>query len=702
MERIDKYEIIEEIGRGGMGAVYKALHPHFKKYVALKEVRAELANDPQAQHRFEQEAELLARLPPHPNLVMVRDALLWEGRLYLVMDYIEGQPLSQLLQKGALPPSRVLELLDQILSGLEAIHRCGIVHRDLKPSNILIDQEGKAHITDFGIAEYATHSSHLAPMATARYAAPEVIDPALGRGGSKQQRDIYAAGMLAYEMLLGESRFRQAFPEVYNGPPNGVAERWLRWHVDLTRKAPNLSEIDPSIPKLLAQVIEGMMAKDINERYRDAAETRRDLGAGGNAPTQGLGSSETEPLVDELATQPIEMISGSQPRDTILMDQTVRQPAPPRGYPEKAPTRVAESRIPRWVWWAGGGAVFLAVVAFVLIYLLLPSPGFTLVIRGAPPGSDVYVDNIRRGVTAADGTIKVPDLKAGKRLVRVSHKDYTDFNTSVSGNDGETRSVIAQMTPTEASAPSLPKEIDYQGLMVLIPAGEFVMGDDNNQPNEKPAHRVTLPDYYIDKFEVTNAQYKKFCEATGRRPPANPWWDEQYAQNNPDSPVVGVSWSDADAYAKWAGKRLPTEAEWEKAASWDPATQSKRLWPWGNSPDLSRANLGSQHPTPVGRYANGASAYGVHDLIGNVAEWVDAFYQPYPGNQSSDPNFGTRYRVVRGDSFRASDARTTSRLFHAPEFSTTEQNNRSWLIGFRCAVSADDPRLQQHLRGNNR
>jgi serine/threonine protein kinase len=115
MARIDKYEIIEEIARGGMGAVYKALHPQFKKIIAIKEVRADLANNPDILQRFEQEVELLAQLPTHPNIVTVRDALLWEGKLYIVMDYIEGDTLGDLTSEASLDVQRGAALLEQIL-----------------------------------------------------------------------------------------------------------------------------------------------------------------------------------------------------------------------------------------------------------------------------------------------------------------------------------------------------------------------------------------------------------------------------------------------------------------------------------------------------------------------------------------------------------------------------------------------------------
>ena len=282
--------------------------------------------------------------------------------------------------------------------------------------------------------------------------------------------------------------------------------------------------------------------------------------------------------------------------------------------------------------------------------------------------------------------------------MRVSRQGFEDFNTSVIGKDGETKSII--YSGQAVDAPGELTEIDYTGPMLLVKAGEFIMGDDNHEQNEKPAHKVTLPDYYIDKFEVTNAQYKKFCDETKRPYPTNPHWDPQYFSNNPDAPVVGVNWNDAAAYARWAGKRLPTEEEWEKAASWGPDAQQKRLWPWGNSPEPSRSDLGSDHPNSVGQRPGGASAYGVQDMAGSVAEWVDASYQPYPGGQAADPNFGTKNRVVRGGHFRLdiNDVRTTARYYHGPEFEIAEKKLRSWLTGFRCAVSADDPKLKEFLR----
>jgi serine/threonine-protein kinase len=146
---------------------------------------------------------------------MVRDAFVWLDQLYLVMDYIEGGTLKDLLVDGV-SLERGVQLLDQIMSALEAIHRSGIVHMDLKPANILMDREGIPHISDFGVAEWVGSKKRDRLWGTAKYVAPELIDPSLGRGGVAQQTDIYSLGIIAYEMLLGKRRFCAELGEVYS------------------------------------------------------------------------------------------------------------------------------------------------------------------------------------------------------------------------------------------------------------------------------------------------------------------------------------------------------------------------------------------------------------------------------------------------------------------------------------------------------
>jgi formylglycine-generating enzyme required for sulfatase activity len=216
--------------------------------------------------------------------------------------------------------------------------------------------------------------------------------------------------------------------------------------------------------------------------------------------------------------------------------------------------------------------------------------------------------------------------------------------------------------------------------MVLVPAGDFWMGseDADADDSERPRHTRVLDAFYIDKHPVTNALYKRFLAATGHRKPEY-WTDRQF--NRPDQPVVGVDWADAQAYCRWAGKRLPTEAEWEKAAR----GSDGRKYPWGNTWDPARANSfegGPGRPTPVGSYPDGVSPYGAHDMAGNVYEWTASMYRPYPYEAEDgreDPK-SEGARVVRGGSWYSIPQ--LLRVSVRNDYSPTDRNNG---VGFRCA-----------------
>jgi len=265
----------------------------------------------------------------------------------------------------------------------------------------------------------------------------------------------------------------------------------------------------------------------------------------------------------------------------------------------------------------------------------------------------------------------------------------------------ETFSTGAPLVTSETKT-DLPKAIEYKGAMVLVSAGEFTMGSDADAAESKPAHRVTLPAFYIDKTEVTNAEYKKFCDATGRAYPPNPHLEANYFSKRPNAPVVGVSFTDAEAYAKWSGKRLPTEAEWEKAASWDESAQAKRAFPWGDDFQKSNVAFGINSISDVGKFAGGASAYGAMDMAGNVLEWVDAYFQPYPNSTTTNAEFGEKNRVVRGGHFGSKSnesLKTTKRIYISPDVASGEDDEKlvAAIIGFRCAVAADAPAVKEVL-----
>jgi serine/threonine-protein kinase len=223
-----------------------------------------------------------------------------------------------------------------------------------------------------------------------------------------------------------------------------------------------------------------------------------------------------------------------------------------------------------------------------------------------------------------------------------------------------------------------------QAEMVFVPAGTFTMGDSSGDSDERPAHKVYLDGFWIYKTPVTVAQYRKFCEVTHREMPDEPNWGWQ-----DDHPIVGVTWNDATAYAKWAGVRLPTEAEWEKAAR----GTDGRKYPWGNRWDSSRLQCSkgdwgdSGGTASVGAHPEGASPYGVLDMAGNVWEWMAdwyevGYYANAPKRDPKGPPTGTK-RVLRSGSWRGfspSIFRVVSRGANRPDKGLV-------IYGFRCAAA---------------
>ncbi|MBL1274809.1 MAG: SUMF1/EgtB/PvdO family nonheme iron enzyme [Ectothiorhodospiraceae bacterium] len=277
----------------------------------------------------------------------------------------------------------------------------------------------------------------------------------------------------------------------------------------------------------------------------------------------------------------------------------------------------------------------------------------------------------------------------------------------------------------------------------LIPAGAFMMGSNKVDTkgkqqeyglvkplfvDEHPEHRVELPAFYLDPYEVSNLQYKQFVQTTQHAEPF-PWSQNGYnlvvarlqssdleslrwiateyfkfdldtekmskpaliaemQQNHATKdrlPVASVSWKDADDFCRWAGKRLPTEAEWEKAARGEEGFE----FPWGNDWDVAKANVGDDADweggiAPVGSYSDTHSVYGVFDLAGNVWEWTSSWYQPYPGSEYTSKEFGTTHRVIRGGGGGVGHY-SFSFFFRSAMRANSLPNAQSEDVGFRCA-----------------
>jgi formylglycine-generating enzyme required for sulfatase activity len=223
--------------------------------------------------------------------------------------------------------------------------------------------------------------------------------------------------------------------------------------------------------------------------------------------------------------------------------------------------------------------------------------------------------------------------------------------------------------------------------MIEIPGGPFMLGSATFEPNETPPQEMELPTFFIDQFEVANAEYAQFVEATGYVTGAEEAgtkrnWRTYYEEGKDNHPVVKVSYADAEAFCEWMGKRLPTEFEWEKAARGPDGL----VYPWGDSMDSNRVNgkeSGVRGTTAAGSFSSGASPYGVEDLSGNVWEWTSSPFLAYPGSTHEDPFYSPDLRVTRGGGWfdEPRQLRGSNRSAAAVETANDD-------LGFRCVADS--------------
>lgn len=257
-EKIGRYEIKSELGRGGMATIYHGYDPRFEREVAVKVLPPELIHaDPQFRLRFEREARIIASLE-HPSIVPVYDVGEENDQPYFVMRYMNGGSLSERIQAGLFSVEAAVKLLEQIASGLDEAHTKGIVHRDLKPSNILFTNKGVPLISDFGIAKFAQEAGNMtgsAIIGTPAYMAPEQA----GGEALDGRADIYALGVILYEMLTGKQPY-------HADTPLAVAIKHL------TEPVPRILAANPNLPIWMEKVISTGMAKNRDERFSSAVE----------------------------------------------------------------------------------------------------------------------------------------------------------------------------------------------------------------------------------------------------------------------------------------------------------------------------------------------------------------------------------------------------------------------------------------------
>jgi len=632
-KRLGKYEILEEIGRGGFAVVYRAHDTELDRVVALKVLHPQLTTDPKFIQRFYQEARTAAGLR-HPHIVTIHDVGEEAGQHYLAMAFLPGRTLDKQLAEGPLPVEQAISIVEQVGSALDAIHGEGLVHRDVKPGNITVDDAGQATLLDFGIvraAEGTRLTTTMAVLGTPEYMAPEQAE--IDEAAEVDWRaDVYALGVVAYQMLVGRPPFAGRSPTAV-----------LYKHVHEAPPAP--STLNPDLPSGLEPALLKALAKGREERFQQAgafaAELRRAL----------LTESQLREREAELA-QLYERLHAAATAENWAEVLTLgaRVQALDADYRD-APQLVAQARerlqeprrgpMPTWVRWAAAGGAIL---------VLLVGLGVGL----------------------------------GPRL----------FGTSPAALDtGAPVAPVEEPAGEPAGEPGTTRTRSVDGMvMVHVSGGTFQMGSAEGAPGaeagEFPQHPVTLDGFWIDQTEVTNRQYRQ-CEEAGacQAPSSDCEWGGYEHAHRADHPVVCVDWYMAAAYCEWAGARLPTEAEWEYAAR----GPDNFIYPWGNSPpDNTLLNYAGnvEDTTEIGSYLDGASWCGALDLAGNVWEWVADWYGKYVSEALANPAgppAGT-FKVVRGGSF--ADGPTCIRAAHRYHDLLPDDPRAS--LGFRCAGQAGE------------
>jgi serine/threonine protein kinase len=320
---VGSYRIIEKIGEGGMGAVYRAVDEMLEREVAIKAIRPELARDPEIVERFRAEAKILARVS-HPAIATIYSFFHDGGELFLAMEYVRGRTLSAVLAaEGALPWRRAVPLLSTALEGIEQAHRAGIIHRDLKPDNLMFTEAGALKVMDFGIAR-VPGSNHLTRtgllIGTLRYVAPEQI-----RGEEVDRRtDLYALGVVLYQMLTGRVPFE--------GPTDFAI---LKAQIEDPPAPPR--SLVPAIPEGLDRIVLKSLEKNPDARFQTAGELR--------AALAGLGPLPLERPDEELPTMVLPpRPAAAAPRASVETIETDRPRLP--ATPPAAPPAVATSPVP--------------------------------------------------------------------------------------------------------------------------------------------------------------------------------------------------------------------------------------------------------------------------------------------------------------------------------------------------------------------
>ena len=677
-EKIGSFKIVKMLGAGGMGEVYLARDLRLNRQVALKILPPNSSIDPNANKRFLREAQSAAALE-HPHICTIHEIGEENGFSYIVMQYVEGETLSEKIKSGKLRVQNALDIALQVADALAEAHRRGIVHRDIKPANIIVSAHNQVKVLDFGLAKRVVFDSADAEsslktllslpgmiVGTVSYMSPEQV-----RGQETDARaDLWSLGVVLYEMLFGKMPF--------------TGENTVEKLAAILYQEP---EKHPKIPTELAKILDRALQKDSAGRYQTAEEMMTDL----RHLKQELEFAEqlqihaTAPSGDKLFDEQISQFLTEHP--TLEIKAPPKKKGKSRTILTFSALGILALSIGGWYFWKyiqlnnarenlkkieelaknekNFEAYDLALqVAEILpgdetLEKILPTITDTISVNSEPGGAKVY---LRRFQPESDG--KFPErqllgetpineqrIARGSYILQIEKDGFEPAERTISGTIPRIGGSFIASPPLKIEA-GLIEADKMPPRMVYVPGGEYNLVNWSRSTESK----VNLDDFFIDKYEVSNAEFKEFVAAGGYwkkefwkypiikegkqisldealrgfrdktgLPAPRSWTNQTFPEGKDDFPVTDITWYEAAAYAEFRGKKLPTVFQWEKAARngmFDPRYNSM---PWGfirqGETTAGRANFRGGGTVSVTSNDFGMSPFGAFNMAGNVSEW---------------------------------------------------------------------------------
>ena len=623
-----------------MGEVYLAEDSQLGRRVAIKLLPPRTISDEQARKRLVREARAAATLD-HPNICSVYEVSEADGRLFIAMQYVEGETLNLKIKRSALDLSESLAIATQVVDALAEAHAHGIIHRDIKPANIMITSRGQAKVMDFGLAKVIPQAHLLASeaeteallstpgaiMGTLPYMSPEQV-----RAEALDVRsDIFSFGVVLYEMVGGKQPF-------------ACASSAATASAILTRELPPLARFSRNVPAELERIVSKALRKDKEERYQTARDLLIDLRSlteelkfaarlERSAPpdatnNNSAGATAAEAVVHSAPLSPPQTMAAAGKSTSeinsaaatgkgvssrtwlVALAVLVVLAAGGWFFWSRAKVRWAREQVPRIEQLAQARKFFeaydLAVAALkylpndATIARLMPTISNTISVTTDPAGAQVYLkpfapdDSGKFPPRQLVGTTPIDNLRVarGQYILYIEKDGYAKTERTVSGEIMHTGSLIVLPPPIRVEQKLIAAD-KMPDRMAFVPGGDYRLVA-WARPTDA---RVRLDDYFIDKYEVSNQEYKEFINAGGYLkkqfwkypfikdgrtlswdeamkefkdrtglPGPRSWSSQNFPEGKADYPVTDITWYEASAYAAFRGKQLPTIFQWEKAA----------------------------------------------------------------------------------------------------------------------------------------